>query len=88
MKVPIKALLSFKLFIKKHIKLRLTKRCAKWINFHMLVRDHVKGTMKPEMLALQPSKVVWMCPQTMTSPDSSECQSKLYTFVLLGIADE
>ena len=45
LRVSIKALLSFKFFIKKHIKLRLTKRCAKWINFRVLVRDHVKETM-------------------------------------------
>ena len=37
------------------------------------------------MLVLQPSKVVWMCPQTMTSPDSYEHKSKSYIFVLLGI---
>ena len=37
------------------------------------------------MLVLQPSKVVWMCPQTKTSPDSYECKSKSYIFVLLGI---
>ena len=30
-------------------------------------------------------KVVWMCPQTKTSPDSYECKSKSYIFVLLGI---
>ena len=25
------------------MKLRLTKRCAKWINFHVLVRDLCEG---------------------------------------------
>ena len=48
------------------------------LTFTCLLETYVKETMKPEMPSLQPSKVVWMCPQTMTSPGSSECKSKSF----------